>query len=64
MSATLTRTAKTRHTPDQVKSMLREMGYVMWLARKLAEEIKAERCEPVRPEMAEFCAVEMSAFTA
>ena len=42
------------------QAMLREVGYVLWLSRKLAAEIRAEKSQPVRPEMAEFCAVEMA----
>ena len=47
-----------------VKAMLRDVGYVLWLSRKLAAEIKTEECRPVRPEMAEFCAVDTAAFAA
>lgn len=64
MSTTLTPNVKTPHTRAQVEGMLKDIGYVLWIAKKLAAEIKAERSEPVRPEMAEFCAVEMTAFTA
>ncbi len=64
MSTTLATTAKTPHTRAQVKGMLRDIGYVLWIARKLAAEIRAERNEPVRPDMAEFCAVEMAACAA
>jgi hypothetical protein len=64
MSAPLTTTAKTPHTRARVEGMLRDMGYVLWIAKKLAAEIKAERSEPVRPEMAEFCAVEVGTFVA
>src|SRR4051812_3679474 len=46
-----------------VKGMLRDLGYVLWLGRKLAAEVRAER-QPARPEMAEFCAVEMAACAA
>jgi hypothetical protein len=42
------------------QALLREVGYVLWLSRKLAAEIRAEKSQPVRPEMAEFCAVEMA----
>ena len=42
------------------QALLREIGYVLWLSRKLAAEIQAEKSQPVRPEMAEFCAVDMA----
>ena len=51
-------------TAPALKEMLREIGYVLWLSRKLAAEIRAEKCQPVRPEMAEFCAVDMAACAA
>jgi hypothetical protein len=41
--------------------MLREIGYVLWIANKLAAEIQAERSVLARPDMAEFCAVETAA---
>jgi hypothetical protein len=56
--------AETMRTANELKSMLREIGYVLWLSRKLAAEIKAEKYQPVRPEMAEFCAVDMAACAA
>jgi hypothetical protein len=37
---------------------------VLWLSRKLAAEMRAEKYQPVRPEMAEFCAVDMAACAA
>jgi hypothetical protein len=55
-----------RHT-DTVRSaaavegMLRDIGYVLWLTRRLAAEIEPERAEPARPEMAEFCAFDAAA---
>jgi hypothetical protein len=64
MSALLSTTAKTPHTRVQIEGVLRDIGYVLWIAKKLAAEIQAERSEPVRPEMAEFCAVEVAAFVA
>lgn len=64
MSTTLATTAKSTYTRAQVEGMLNDIGYILWIARKLAAEIKAERCEPVRPEMAEFCAIEMAACAA
>jgi len=45
-------------------ALLREISYVLSLSRKLAAEIRAEPCQPVRPEMAEFCAVDMAACAA
>lgn len=47
-----------------VRNMLRDIGYVLWLSRQLASEIEAEECQPVRPEMAEFCAVDAAACAA
>jgi len=46
------------------QELLREIGYVLWLSRKLAAEIRAEPCHPVRPAMSEFCAVDMAACAA
>jgi len=46
------------------QALLREIGYVLWLSRKLAAEIRAEPVQPVRPDMAEFCAVDMAACAA
>jgi hypothetical protein len=51
-------------TAAALKGMLRDIGYVLWLSRKLAAEIQAEKYQPVRPEMAEFCAVDMAACAA
>ena len=53
-------------TPSQtaVQSMLRDIGYALWLSRLLAAEMKAEKCQPVRPEMSDFCAVDAAAFAA
>jgi hypothetical protein len=64
MSVPLIKTAKTPHTRAQVAGMLREIGYVLWIAKNLAAEIKTQRSEPIRPEMAEFCAVEVAACAA
>jgi len=47
-----------------VQGMLRDIGYVLWLSRMLAAEMKEEECAAVRPEMAEFCAVDAAAFAA
>jgi len=57
-------TATKKMTRAQVAAVLRDIGYVLWISRKLADEIKAERSEPKRPEMAEFCAVETGGFVA
>jgi hypothetical protein len=46
------------------QALLHEIGYVLWLSRKLAAEIRAEKSRPVRPDMAEFCAVDMAACAA
>jgi hypothetical protein len=53
----------TTRSATAVRGMLRDIGYVLWLSRKLAAEIK-EPQPPVRPEMAEFCAVDMAACAA
>jgi shikimate kinase len=47
-----------------VKALLREIGHVLWLSRKLAAEMKRVEPAPVRPEMAEFCAIDMAACAA
>jgi hypothetical protein len=57
-------TARHRRTAVEVKALLREIGYVMHVTRKLVAEMKAEEAEPVRPEMVELCAVEMAACAA
>ena len=59
-----TLTTNARRSAAEVKSLLRDIGYVLWITRKLAAEIKAEECQPVRPDMSEFCAVEMAACAA
>jgi hypothetical protein len=46
-------------TAAAVENMLRDIGYVLWLSRKLAAEI--DPAEPARPEMAEFCAFDSAA---
>ena len=51
-------------TTGEVKALLRDIGYVLWLSRKLAAEINEEARHPVRPEMAEFCAMDMAACAA
>lgn len=56
--------AQPTRTTAEVKSLLREMGYVLWLSRRLAAEMKREEPSPVRPEMAEFCAIDMAACAA
>lgn len=47
-----------------VRTMLRDIGYVLWLSRMVAAEIKAEKAQPVRPEMSEFCAIDSATFAA
>lgn len=64
MSNALAAKAETRRTKPVVKGMLRDMGYILWIAKTLAAEIKVERAQPVRPEMSEFCAVDTAAFAA
>ena len=54
--------AETPRSAIAVETMLRDIGYVLWLSRKLATELRAEKCRPVQPEMSEFCAVDMAAF--
>jgi hypothetical protein len=56
--------AETKLSPVAVRRLLRDIGYALWLARKLSAEITAEKSEPVRPEMSEFCAIEAGAFAA
>ena len=51
-------------TTAEVKALLREIGYVLWLSKQVKMEIKAERPQPSRPEMAEFCAIDMDACAA
>jgi hypothetical protein len=51
-------------TTAELKALLREFGYVLWLSRKLAAEMNRDEPEPVRPEMAEFCAIDMAACAA
>jgi hypothetical protein len=47
-----------------VRGMLCDIGYVLWVSRMLAAEIKAEKRQPVRPEMCEFCAVDAAGMAA
>ena len=46
-----------------VRNMLRDIGYVLWLGRKLADDIrteaKVERRIPQRPMMSDFCATSL-----
>lgn len=56
--------ADTTRSATAVKSMLRDIGYVLWLSRKLAAEMQAATCPAVRPEMSDFCAVDAAAFAA
>jgi hypothetical protein len=57
-------TTDTARSETAVREMLRDIGYVLWLSRMLAAEIKAEEPRPARPEMAEFCAVDAASFVA
>jgi hypothetical protein len=50
-----------RSKPD-VREMLRDIGYVLWLTKKLSAEIQENKPQLVRPEMAEFCGYEALAF--
>jgi hypothetical protein len=50
--------AEPARSATAVRGLLRDLGYVLWLSRKLAAEIEAEKCLPVRPEMCEYCAVD------
>ena len=52
----------TRRSEVVVRRMLREIGYVLYLSRKLANEIKSEKNQLVRPEMSDFCAVDSATF--
>jgi hypothetical protein len=61
---TVLREYPTRLSAAAVQEVLREIGYVLWLTRKLTAEMATEKCQPVRPEMAEFCSVESGAFAA
>jgi hypothetical protein len=56
--------ADTTRSATAVQGMLRDIGYVLWLSRMLAAEVKKEECAAARPEMAEFCAVDAAAFAA
>jgi hypothetical protein len=51
-------------TTAEVKALLKEIGYVLWLSRALAAAMKCQEPEPVRPEMAEFCSIDMAACAA
>lgn len=51
-------TAETARSATHVKGVLCDIGYVLWLSRRVAAEIAAERSQPVRPDMSEFCAVD------
>jgi hypothetical protein len=53
-----------RRSEAAVRGMLRDIGYVLWLSRRLAAEIRAAEPPPIRPEMSEFCAVDAAAFAA
>jgi hypothetical protein len=64
MATALPTDAQPTLTTAEVKALLREIGYALWLSRMIATEIKEETRHPVRPEMAEFCAVDMAACAA
>lgn len=65
MPTTLPTAKEIARSNAAVRGMLRDIGYVLWLSRKLAAEIKkAEEVQPVRPDMAEFCAIDMTACAA
>jgi hypothetical protein len=62
---TLDRTAtETARSETSVRAMLRDMGYVLWLSRMLAEDIKRDERQPARPDMSDFCAVDAATFAA
>jgi len=51
-----------------VRTMLRDIGYVLWISRGIAAEIRseatAERRPHRRPDMADFCACDAAGFAA
>jgi hypothetical protein len=47
-----------------VRGMLRDIGDVLWLSRRLTAEMKAEKSRPTRPVMCEFCAVDAARMAA
>jgi len=47
-----------------VRAMLRDIGYVLWLSRIVAKEIQQQKCQPLPPEMSDYCAFEATAFAA
>ena len=57
-------TADATRSETAVKGMLRDIGYVLWLSRIVAAEVKAEKPEPIRPDICDFCAVDAGAFAA
>jgi hypothetical protein len=56
--------ADSARSAPAVRAMLRDIGYALWLSRKLAAAIEAERSRPLRPEMSEFCAVDAAGMAA
>ncbi len=56
--------ADTARSATAVRGMLRDIGYVLWLSRVVAAEIKAEKSRLVRPEMCDFCAVDAAGMAA
>jgi hypothetical protein len=53
-----------RRQEAEVRALLRDIGRVLWLSKQIAADITRETCQPNRPEMAEFCAVDSLSFTA
>jgi len=49
-------------TSTAVQGMLRDIGYVLWLTRKIAADIESQKCERVRPDMSEYCEFDAAAF--
>jgi len=68
MPASRLANADTARSATAVRTTLRDIGYVLWLSRGLAAEIKSEaKAEPRpgwRPEMADFCAFDAAGFAA
>jgi hypothetical protein len=62
----MTTDSATETVPSAVTldAVLTEIAYALWLSRRLAAEIRAEKYPPARPAMAEFCAVDMAACAA
>jgi hypothetical protein len=56
--------ANARRREAEVRALLRDIGRVLWLSKQIAAEITSESSQPVRPDMAEFCAVDSLSFSA